>query len=233
MLAEYRQLGQHTTPIWPLWGNETWCMIGYHSVDMIAEAYLDGFRGFDAEAAYQAMRDTAMQDRNGLDTYKQLGYVRFHSQAKRRLPAHSNTLSTTGASPAWPRPWAMRRMPGCFISASANYRNLFDRTTRLFPRAQGRRRLALALCRQCAGQRRIHRGGRLAICLRRSAGCARHDCALRRRRGIHQEAGRLCSPPTTNIDTTIPDISGLIGQDSQGDEQCHHVPFLYDSNTYS
>ena len=39
MLAEYRELGQHTTPIWPLWGNETWCMIGYHSVDMIADAY--------------------------------------------------------------------------------------------------------------------------------------------------------------------------------------------------
>src|SRR5579885_1211380 len=75
MLTEYPQLGEHTLPIWPLWANETWCMIGYHSADMIAEAYLEGFRGFDAEAAYQAMRDTAMQDRNGLKTYKELGYV--------------------------------------------------------------------------------------------------------------------------------------------------------------
>ena len=65
LLAEYRESEQHTTPIWPLWGNETWCMIGYHSVAVIADAYLKGFRGFDAEAAYQAMRDTAMQDRNG------------------------------------------------------------------------------------------------------------------------------------------------------------------------
>ena len=82
MLAEYRESGLHTTPIWPLWGNETWCMIGYHSVPVIADAYLKGFRGFDAEAAYQAMRDTAMQDRNGLKSYKELGYVA--SQAGRR-----------------------------------------------------------------------------------------------------------------------------------------------------
>ena len=75
LLHEYSELGQHSTPIWPLWGNETWCMIGYHSVDMIASAYLNGFHGFDAETAYQAMRDTAMQDRNGLKTYKSLGYV--------------------------------------------------------------------------------------------------------------------------------------------------------------
>jgi len=32
MLTEHPQAGNHTTPIWPLWGNETWCMIGYHSV---------------------------------------------------------------------------------------------------------------------------------------------------------------------------------------------------------
>jgi putative alpha-1,2-mannosidase len=32
----------------------------------------------------------------------------------------------------------------------------------------------------------------------------------------------------STIQTTIPDISGLIGQYSQGDEQCHHVAYLYD-----
>ncbi len=32
----------------------------------------------------------------------------------------------------------------------------------------------------------------------------------------------------STIQTIIPDISGLIGQYSQGDEQCHHVAYLYD-----
>ena len=82
MLAEYRESGLHSTPIWPLWGNETWCMIGYHSVPVIVDAYFKGFRGFDAEAAYQAMRDTAMQDRNGLKNYKELGYVASKPRAR-------------------------------------------------------------------------------------------------------------------------------------------------------
>jgi predicted alpha-1,2-mannosidase len=131
LLAEYRQNGQHTTPIWPLWGNETWCMIGYHSVAVIADAYLKGFRGFDAEAAYQAMRDTAMQDRNGLDTYRKLGYV----ASKPHAEAASKTIEYSFDD------WCLARMAEAlghkedarmFYQRAANYRNLFDGTVRFF-----------------------------------------------------------------------------------------------------
>ena len=64
MLAHYRQFGQHALPVWSLAGNETWCMIGNHAVPVIAEAYAKGFRRYDVEAVYQAMRDALMQDRN-------------------------------------------------------------------------------------------------------------------------------------------------------------------------
>ena len=43
-------------PIWPLSAGETGTMIGYHSVSVIADAYLKGIRGFDAEKALSAMR---------------------------------------------------------------------------------------------------------------------------------------------------------------------------------
>jgi predicted alpha-1,2-mannosidase len=131
LLAEYRQNGQHTTPIWPLWGNETWCMISYHSVAVIADAYLKGFRGFDAEAAYQAMRDTAMQDRNGLDTYRKLGYV----ASKPHAEAASKTIEYSFDD------WCLARMAEAlghkedarmFYQRAANYRNLFDGTVRFF-----------------------------------------------------------------------------------------------------
>ena len=75
MLAHYRQFGQHSTPIWSLAGNETWCMIGYHSIPVIVDAYKKGFRRYDVEAIYAAMRDTAMQDRNELKDYREKGYV--------------------------------------------------------------------------------------------------------------------------------------------------------------
>ena len=42
-------------PIWPLSAGETGTMIGYHSVSVIADAYLKGIRGFDVEKALDAM----------------------------------------------------------------------------------------------------------------------------------------------------------------------------------
>lgn len=45
-------------PIWTLWGKENYCMIGNHSVSIVAEAYEKGFRGFDAERAFAAVKRT-------------------------------------------------------------------------------------------------------------------------------------------------------------------------------
>ena len=226
MLAEYQELGQHTTPIWPLWGNETWCMIGYHSVDMMAEAYLDGFRGYDAETAYQAMRDTAMQDRNGLDTYKRLGYVAS-------VPGHAATSCTLEYTFD---DWCLAKMAETlghtedakrFYQRAGNYYNLFDQTTRFFRgrKADGKWRTpfsdkalvgdeyteadawqyALAVQQDVPGMIALYGGDA----------------------GFIQKLDALFTEDST-IYTSIPDISGLIGQDSQGDEQCHHVPYLYD-----
>jgi predicted alpha-1,2-mannosidase len=75
MLVHSQQFNQHTLPVWTLASNETWTMIGYHSIPVIADAYAKGFRGFDAEALYAAMRRTATENRNGLDQYQARGYI--------------------------------------------------------------------------------------------------------------------------------------------------------------
>lgn len=62
-------------PVWELAANETWCMIGYHSIPVIADAYMKGIRGFDVEKAYKAMKKSSMQDREGLKYYRQYGYI--------------------------------------------------------------------------------------------------------------------------------------------------------------
>ena len=46
---------------------------------MIAEAYLKGVRGFDAEKAYEAMKTTMMQDARGLKAYKKYGYIPYNA----------------------------------------------------------------------------------------------------------------------------------------------------------
>ena len=56
MVAHQRAAG--FLPIWTLMGKDNQCMIGSHAVPVIVDAYLKGFRGFDPEAAYQAIRAT-------------------------------------------------------------------------------------------------------------------------------------------------------------------------------
>jgi len=63
-------------PIWQFQGQETWCMIGYHAVPIIADAYMKGIRGYDAQAALDAMVASATYGPYGsLADYMKFGYV--------------------------------------------------------------------------------------------------------------------------------------------------------------
>ncbi len=73
MLAHYQQTGE--LPIWPLWGNETGTMIGYHSVSVITDAWMKGIRGFDEKLALEAMIASSNTTRKGNDLYREFGYI--------------------------------------------------------------------------------------------------------------------------------------------------------------
>ena len=63
-------------PVWQFQGQETWCMIGYHAVPIIADAYVKGIRGYDGQAALNAMVSSATYGPYGnLASYMRLGYV--------------------------------------------------------------------------------------------------------------------------------------------------------------
>lgn len=64
LLAKYDEGG--VLPMWELHGNYTGCMIGYHAVPVIVDAYQKGIRGFDVEKAYKAMLGSAKYNRTGI-----------------------------------------------------------------------------------------------------------------------------------------------------------------------
>lgn len=72
-LKQYEQGGR--LPVWELASNETDCMIGYHSVSVIADAMAKGITGFDRELAFKAAKHSAMLDHLGLSAYKQNGFI--------------------------------------------------------------------------------------------------------------------------------------------------------------
>ena len=72
-LKQYEQGGR--LPVWELSSNETDCMIGYHSVSVMADAMAKGIVGFDYEIAFEAAKHSAMLDHLGLDAYKRQGFI--------------------------------------------------------------------------------------------------------------------------------------------------------------
>ncbi|MEO7212410.1 GH92 family glycosyl hydrolase [Mucilaginibacter sp.] len=72
-LAMYEQGG--LLPIWPLASNETYCMVGNHSIPVIVDAYAKGIRDFNAEEAFMAMKAAVNRNQFGLDNYRKTGAV--------------------------------------------------------------------------------------------------------------------------------------------------------------
>ena len=76
MLAHYDQSVHDMLPVWSHHANENWCMIGYHSVPVIADAMVKKIEGFDYTRALEACATTARNSwYDGLDDYMKLGYV--------------------------------------------------------------------------------------------------------------------------------------------------------------
>lgn len=83
MLAHYDKSVEKMLPIWSFYGNETWCMIGYHAVSVLADMIVKGVKGFDYERAYEAMKTTAMNENyDCLPEYREKGYVPFDKEAE-------------------------------------------------------------------------------------------------------------------------------------------------------
>lgn len=72
-LAIYQQQGR--LPVWHLMGNETNTMNGNHSIAVIVDAYMKGFRGYDVDLAYEAIKKTSMQTRAGMNYVQKLEYI--------------------------------------------------------------------------------------------------------------------------------------------------------------
>ncbi len=72
-LDHYKYGGQ--LPVWELAANETMCMIGYHSVPVIVDAYRKGIKDFDTKLAFEAMLAAANEDRLGKPEFAEYGYI--------------------------------------------------------------------------------------------------------------------------------------------------------------
>ncbi len=126
MLEHYDKSTEHMLPIWSFYGGETWCMIGYHAVSVLADMMMKGVEGFDYERAYEAMKTTATNPHyDCLPEYTELGYVPLDKEKE----SVSKTLEY--AYDDWCIAQAARLLGHeedyeFFFKRSQNYRNLID-----------------------------------------------------------------------------------------------------------
>nr|WP_313791512.1 GH92 family glycosyl hydrolase [Lacinutrix neustonica] len=125
-LAKYDEGG--IMPIWDLSANYTGCMIGYHAVPVIADAYLKGIQDYDTDKALQAMTHSAMQDKLGLKSYKTLGFIPVEEESE----SVSKTLEYAYDD------WTIAQMAKTmkrdsiyeiYLKRAQNYKNVFDPET--------------------------------------------------------------------------------------------------------
>ena len=126
MLAHYNQSTLKMLPVWSTSANETWCMSGYHSVSVIADAIIKGNYTGNAEAALSACISTANhRSYEGIGQYIDKGYVSSDSNRT----SVSNTLEY--AYDDWCIAQLAKKLnkPAIyneFIQRSQNWKNVYD-----------------------------------------------------------------------------------------------------------
>lgn len=129
MLAHYDQSVHKLLPVWSHFGNENWCMIGYHAVPVIADAWINGIRGFDGKKALEACVSSATNKIYGnLDDYMKLGYISFEKNA------NGSSMTLEYAYDDWTIAQLAKSMGENEIAAqfekrSQNWKNLFNEQT--------------------------------------------------------------------------------------------------------
>lgn len=126
MLMHYKQSAEKMLPIWSHYANENWCMIGYHSVSVIADAMMKGNTNFDANLALEACVNTARKR-----FYEGLGYYMDKSFVPEDKSGSSVSKTLEYAYDDWCIAQMAKQMNREdiykeFIARSENYRNVYD-----------------------------------------------------------------------------------------------------------
>ena len=132
-IAFYEQSGK--LPVWNMWGSETEMMIGYHSVPIIADAYLKGITGFDAEKALAACVASANIDSyRGIGLYKKNGYIPYDIKDEHNSENWSLSRTLEYAYDDWciakmAEAMGKQDIADEFYARSKNYRNVYNPAT--------------------------------------------------------------------------------------------------------
>lgn len=79
-ISQYQQIGRF--PMWELSSNETDCMIGFHSVAVIADAMNKGITGFDYQKAFEGSIASSNYEKFGIPTFNKKYFLEVDDESE-------------------------------------------------------------------------------------------------------------------------------------------------------
>jgi predicted alpha-1,2-mannosidase len=211
-------------PVWELAGNETYCMIGYHSVPVIYDAYMRGIRDFDLRLALKAMVNSARGPQEEKKRYAELGIV----PAQEFSESVSKTLEF--AYDDWciaqfAKELGDTKVYDEFIKRSQNWKHVFDPTSGFmrprrnggFPEPFDPYQVDFNYTEANAWQYSLFVPHDIETLIAYHGGKAAFEKWL----------DSMFSASTKTSGREQSDITGLIGQYAHGNEPSHHAALLY------
>ncbi|MFT5251522.1 MAG: putative alpha-1,2-mannosidase [Flavobacteriales bacterium] len=221
-LKQYEQ--GRRLPVWELASNETDCMIGYHSVSVMADAMAKGITGFDYNKAFEAAKHSAMRDELGLKAYKENGFISIDDDHE----SVSKTLEYAYDD------WCIAQMAQIldkkedyeyFMKRSQSWKNLFDwKTGFIRPKKNGGwntpfdpREVNNNYTEGNAWQYTFFVPQDIPGMIEAYGGSDKFEAKL----------DEMFNSESKTTGREQVDVTGLIGQYAHGNEPSHHMAYLY------
>ncbi|HOZ29985.1 MAG TPA: GH92 family glycosyl hydrolase [Bacteroidales bacterium] len=221
-LDQYKYDGR--LPVWELSANETGCMIGYHSVPVIADAYLKGINDFDIRLAMEAMVSEAVREELGKVEFAEYGYIPMDKEHE----SVSKTLEYAFDD------WCIAQFAAAtdnekyytqFIERSQFYKNIFNASTGFMqPKMNGAwfepfnpKEVNFNFTEANSWQYSFYVPQDILTLIEMHGGEEKFASKL----------DELFNEDSETSGTQQVDITGLIGQYAHGNEPSHHIAYLY------
>lgn len=219
-------------PIWGLWGKENFCMVANHGVSVVAEAYAKGFRGFDAERAFNAIKQTQTVShplKSNWENYMKYGYFPTDLTEAESVSSTLESVYDDYAAADMAKRMGKTEDAAYFARRADFYKNLFDSSTQFMRPKKSDGTWKSPFNPSQIGHAESVGGDYTEGNAWQYTWHVQHDVPglIALFGGEKPFLNKLDSLFTLKLETTQADVTGLIGQYAHGNEPSHHVTYLY------
>ena len=219
-------------PIWGLWGKENFCMVANHGVSVVAEAYAKGFRGFDAERAFNAIKQTQTVShplKSNWENYMKYGYFPTDLTEAESVSSTLESVYDDYAAADMAKRMGKTEDAAYFARRADFYKNLFDSSTQFMRPKKSDGTWKSPFNPSQIGHAESVGGDYTEGNAWQYTWHVQHDVPglIALFGGEEPFLNKLDSLFTLTLETTQADVTGLIGQYAHGNEPSHHVTYLY------